>query len=289
MKPKNIIIPSIAGFVLSFLISIIATHRFGVSLVRGLIFAAVFAAIAMGIMFLSKAMLDTGDAPLMDSSSVNPGARVQRGGGAVDITISDENLTEDSSGPQFNVSANKMPLGGSSASSISGGTGGVLHSQSAQKERTPVTPQASSPAAVRDADEVTDDEAEKVSSASSASEGAAKTESSFKPISLGTGGAGTGGKSDRQLSAKEQALAERKAKQEAEMREIDALPDLDGISSGSDGGDSEIIEDSDFASAVSDVDAGDVGRTSFSDGDKALSHNAETMAKAIQTLLKKES
>lgn len=287
MKPKSIIIPSVAGFVLSFLISIIATHRFGVALLRGFIFALVFAVLSVGIKILSEKLLETGDSLVSDAPS--PGVQHQRGGGSVDITIDDEVLTDDGSGPKFNVSLNKVPLGGGSAD------GGVIHSSA----HTQASVAEELPAANKvPAEEVSSDEEKPsvkdipVPEEKASDPSASADNSGFKPFALGSGTYGTGGgeekPSAKTKTAKEQAIAERKARQEAELKEIDSLPDLDGLSSvtGSVAGE-EIIKDSDFASEGI-TDSSDSGRVSLVDGEKALSHNAETMAKAIQTLLKKD-
>jgi len=104
IKAKNVAIPAVLGFVLSFLLSLIATHSFAFSLLRGLIFAVVFAGLAMGIMFLYKKFLSD------DGGNDFSSPERKKSGSMVDITINDETLPDDGQGPQFFVSNNKHNL-----------------------------------------------------------------------------------------------------------------------------------------------------------------------------------
>ncbi len=105
---KNMAVPAAVGFALSFLISIIATGKFPVSLLRAFIFAFVFAGIGFAVGFLGKKFLGVDVASdKMDQGGKN-GSKV---GSVVDITIDDENLTEEEGAPDFDISTNKYSGG----------------------------------------------------------------------------------------------------------------------------------------------------------------------------------
>ena len=102
-NPKNLATSAAVGFVLSFLICVVSTHKFGVALLRGCIFALVFAALDFAIEFVYAQFLD--DAQGSDSLEEKKPAQKSAGrsGSLVDITIDDENLTEDDQAPSFAV------------------------------------------------------------------------------------------------------------------------------------------------------------------------------------------
>ena len=102
---KNVAASAGVGFVLSFLISIISTHRFFVASFRGFIFAVVFALLAFVAGFLNKRFLSV--ETLLDSKDEAGKKPLSKAGSVVNITIDDENLTEDEAAPNFDVSANK--------------------------------------------------------------------------------------------------------------------------------------------------------------------------------------
>ena len=107
-KPKKIIIPAVAGFVLSFLISIISIHKFSRSLLRAIIFGNIFALLGFLIDFLDSKFLSVDENDLSFSNPQNTSEKTR--GRVVDFTVDDENLTEDDKGPAFAVSLNKVPL-----------------------------------------------------------------------------------------------------------------------------------------------------------------------------------
>ena len=108
LKPRNVVLPAAIGFTVSFLICIIATHHFLVSLLRGAIFAVVFAAIAAGIVILYERFLAVDTDSGMPSSGADK--KGDKTGTTVDLTIGDANLADDGQGPQFFVANNKLPL-----------------------------------------------------------------------------------------------------------------------------------------------------------------------------------
>ena|SRR5574344_262191 len=107
VTPKKVVIPAVLGFVLSFLISLISTHNFGVALLRGIIFGVVFVLLVYGISFLYDKFLSDGTESKSSAASTNP---TQHTGSVVDITIDDEKLKDEDQGPQFYVANNKHHL-----------------------------------------------------------------------------------------------------------------------------------------------------------------------------------
>ena len=104
-KVKNIVAGAVIGFVLSFLISIVSTHKSGTSFIRGIIFALVFAVISFAIDFVNGKFLEV-ETSLSDSVDEGTKKTGQRTGSVVNITIDDENLTEEDKAPSFDVSSN---------------------------------------------------------------------------------------------------------------------------------------------------------------------------------------
>lgn len=127
---KNVAASAGVGFVLSFLISIISTHRFFVASFRGIIFAVVFALLAFAAGFLNKKFLSI--ETLSDSKDEAGKKPVSKAGSVVNITIDDENLTEDEAAPNFDVSANKNFFNG-------GGSVGTASKFEEKTEDAPAT------------------------------------------------------------------------------------------------------------------------------------------------------
>ena len=265
MKPKNIAISAIVGFVLSFLISIVATHRFFRSLLRGGIFAVIFALLAIGIVYLyGKFLEDEAGSDLQSNASPKKTDKV---GSVIDLTVSDENLTDDGQGPQFFVANNKHTL-------------------------------ADEDTVVANAQKAPDVAPKKAAVAQSgADDGGAVPNAA--PVESSTGDSTTGdqvfqsvdlGKPFTEKEA-EPSATEGAAKKEEESlsdEEIDELPDIGNLESDDSKEppeDKEIIKDSDFAVAGKQKKS---SNAEFPDGSNAKNHDAETMAKAIRTLLKKD-
>lgn len=206
---KNVAASAGVGFVLSFLISIISTHRFFVASFRGFIFAVVFALLAFAAGFLNKRFLSI--ETLSDSKDEAGKKTVSKPGSVVNITIDDENLTEDEAAPSFDVSGNKNFFNG----------GGSVGTASKFEEKTEEAPVADS---LPKADSSTDEFVENAVPAvdSNASE---KAEPEIKPAAAS-------------------------AEKASQSQEIDALPDI-GVFSGESDDDSGVINDSDFAQSES--------------------------------------
>lgn len=206
---KNVAASAGVGFVLSFLISIISTHRFFVASFRGIIFAVVFALLAFAAGFLNKKFLSV--ETLSDSKDEAGKKPVSKPGSVVNITIDDENLTEDEAAPSFDVSANKNFFNG----------GGSVGTASKTEEKTEAASAADS---MQKEDSSVDEPVENAVPVADSS-GIEKTEPETKPV----------------------AASSEKAVQ---SQEIDALPDI-GVFSGESDDDEGVINDSDFAQTES--------------------------------------
>ena len=266
-KVKNIIVAAACGFVLSFLISIISVHRFGVSLLRGIIFGAVFAVLSIAIDMLNSKFLevegDIGSESLGDSSRKTSGA-----GSHVNITIDDENLTEDDKAPAFDVSSVHNAFS---------------YNNEGEAKAAPAAaaePEIASPIA-----EPASEKASPADSMASANKGSA----GFTPVSLGkplekganiiNDGSSSAGADGADSSKKDSGTA---------IKEIDSLPDIGEFSSidsgsGDSGAISSVISDSEFAQS------GDLNASAaMTEGGDMMKQDSKIIANAIRTLLKKD-
>lgn len=160
---KNVAASAGVGFVLSFLISIISTHRFFVASFRGFVFAVVFALLAFAAGFLNKRFLSV--ETLWDSKDEAGKKPFSKAGSVVNITIDDENLTEDEAAPNFDVSANKNFFNG----------GGSVETASKIEEKAEGVPDADSPSV---------DEPVETSVPAADSSAPEKTEPEIKPVAM---------------------------------------------------------------------------------------------------------
>ena len=206
---KNVAASAGVGFVLSFLISIISTHRFFVASFRGIIFAVVFALLAFAAGFLNKRFLSV--ETLSDSKDEAGKKPISKAGSVVNITIDDENLTEDEAAPNFDVSANKNFFNG----------GGSVGTASGFEEETEDAPVADS---LQKAESSTDEPVEN----------AIPVANSSAP----------------EKAEPENPVAATSSEKAAQSQEIDALPDI-GVFSGESDDDGDVINDSDFAQTES--------------------------------------
>ena len=282
-KIKNIIFPAAFGFVLSFLISVLVTRNFLSSLLRGFVFALVFAALAMLIDLVYGRFLDDGSTP--EVSPASGGKPEAKTGNYVDLTVGDAELTEDGDNLRFAVNNNVVKIPDADTKDTHKAepspAAAPASNAGAAAAAVPVMPQRSAPA------ETSAAPAGGAASPAQAAPAAEAEMPAFQPITLGKPLPKEEKGSGSEMGKKEKAAA-RRAERAAEKREIDALPDLDSFGDedlGSDG-DDDIIEDSEFAEDGSGRSSG--SRLVVADGNKAKDHDTETLAKAIRTILKKD-
>ena len=258
IKLKNIIFSAGPAFVLSFLISIISTGKFGTSLLRAVIFAAVFAVIALAASVLSEKFLKVEG----DAESSSEGFTKRTSGSQVDLVVDDESLTDEGDESRFSVSGNMRTLDvGDSAVPFASEVSGRKQNLSEFPQETASEEQG-----------VVHNGVEPGTNSAPADAGDMQP-----PETIRAAEAVPAKKSDR------------KAMQEAQMKEIDSLPDMDGIAEEDDNSgfipDDSFVQDSDFARQGAE-DEGE--RYSLIDGERAKDQDTETMAKAIRTLLKRD-
>ncbi|MBQ0039701.1 MAG: hypothetical protein KBS64_04685 [Treponema sp.] len=261
LKIKNLVTAAACGFVLSFLISIVSTHKPGVSLVRGLIFALVGAVLCFAIDLLNSKFLEL-DPLASDSTDDSKRSAGTKAGSMVNITIDDENLTEEDQSPAFNVSAGSNPF--------------------AYKPQAPVeqtsAPETPAPVAAPSAGMN-----EAAASAAPAGTGG------FTPVELG-----------KPVNENEKAINDpapsgtsapepSPVKKASGVKEIDALPDIGEFA---DQGGDDSSGDSSVASVINDSEFAQSGNISASnamtEGGEVLKQDSKIIASAIRTLLKKE-
>jgi len=275
MKLKNIVVPAVFGFTLSFFISIVVNHRFGTAFLRGFIFAVIFAAGAVVIDFVYEKFLNDGSSIDFVSDVPKSDSRL---GSKVDITIDDAELTDDGDSLAFSVANNRFKLSDSDTKSVR---------QSKNEVSDTAKPLVKDP--------VVEQVAEVPVSSSQPAVKAGAEKASFKPVPLANMASSESSPVVENVTPENTktsvadnvspAVAARRAERVAEKKEIDALPDLDSFGDAGDL-DDDVIEDSEFAQ--DGMESSDEGRIIFADGTKAKDHDTETLAKAIRTVLKRE-
>ncbi len=275
-KVKNIAYPAIAGFVLSFFISILVTHNFGISLLKGLLFAVIFAVLAFVIDFVWGRFLGDGTevVELSSDSSKNDKSL----GNKVDITIDDADLSDDGRSLPFAVDRNRAKL--SESDTLDLRKNDVLFAAESKGEKQPLFESGS-------------EQAQKSPVQKDASP-SAEEQPSFKPVSLGKPVAAA---ADSQKTSPSPSVSPAPVKSEPAKApparktssgdgELDALPDIAGFDVGdnyvseSDIEEESPVEDSSSYSPSEPMPSGDAN--------KATEHDTETLAKAISTVLKRD-
>lgn len=270
LKTKNIAIPAVFGFIFSFFICLISTHKFSSSLLRGIIFAVVFGILGFLIQIVfDKFLSETTEGDFVQSSEQKD---KKKSGAVVDITIDDTPLDNDENGPQFFVSNNKHKL-----------EENVGAKTEPEKKETILQDTGNDMNAIPVAGAEREKREEIKVKEKFAQEQAANSKE-FKSVQLGTpvseSSAGSTQKTEPKTSNVSYSFSDI-----SEASDIDSLPDIGNVDGDlgitKDSGD--LIKDSDFASSGKKIDASEL-----LDVGKGVNTNAETMAKAIQTLLKRE-
>ncbi len=265
LKSKNLVIPGILSFIFSFLISLISTHKIGSSLLRGIVFAIIFIVLAAIIQVIY-------DKFLSDGTEVNlpgEGRKADKAGSVVDITIDDEPLERDENGPQFFVSNSKLKSAEEiyKDSALNKADDNKIKDVGVNMENIPQT----------GSDKIRRQETKLKESFADENKG---NVSEFKPAAL----------NKLSEAAKEPPVESKPAVKEftdtgiSEDEQIDSLPEMSSMMEldAADEGKSDLIRDSEFASE------GKTNRSKELLESGQFNSNAETMAKAIQTLLKRE-
>lgn len=297
-KPKKIIIPAVAGFVLSFLISIISIHKFSRSLLRAIIIGIIFALLGFLIDFLDSKFLSVDENDLAFSNPQNSSEKTR--GRMVDFTVDDENLTEDDKGPSFAVSLNKVPLSEKNKKNLKSDS----ENQNLQENSSSDSANSQSSASFK----TQSAESQKTETSSKSADDLSAQNSTFSSVSLGEkfetkdfsgkiidgtneNSSNSNSSNSENLNSQNQNLQnEENSSQKSNFdEEIDSLPDFsDNVekkSVGENDINDDIIETSEFAQdGIYDA----YENTSSSNDAAASNHDATTIANAIRTVLKRE-
>ena len=270
-KVKNITYPAAAGFALSFLISLVATRRFGSSLLKGLLFALVFAVLAFVIDFVWGRYLGEGDeVPDLSGDAAKSDKSL---GNKVDITIDDADLSDDGKSLKFAVDRNRAKLSESDTQDLR--KNDVLFAAESKGEKQSLFDGP----AVAPSDN---------GGAKAAAQAQEEAPSSFKPVNLGKPLAASASASPAPApAAGKDASSPAKKATPSSGGEMDGLPDIGGFDN-----DDNYVPESDLVNDASSVsvtpDFSPDAPTSTGNASKATEHDTATLAKAISTVLKRD-
>lgn len=276
---KAIGISAGVAFALSFLTGIISKNSFPAVFRRSFVFALIFAALAALVFFLYEKFLQS-DSP--DDAHLNESSR-QKTGGNVDIVISDDNLDDDGSGPKFFVENNRHSFSQGKTEDVPKTDAAVsLDKDAAVKENNALkndsSPSASNVLSGHDEKETDDKNLHSQSFTPSTLEKVTsgnQSQDSASAAAAGVISSAADGQSPKTFEGDNGIEAD----------DIDELPDIGDFKEDSEKNDSsDIIDDSDFASNGASESASAI----LPNGVEASAQNADVMAQAIRTLLKKD-
>lgn len=275
-KVKNIAGPAAAGCILSFLISIFVTHNIGVSLLKGLFFGVLFAVLAFVIDFVWGRFLSDGAEPVElagDSPKADKNLGTQ-----VDITIDDADLSDDGRSLPFAVDRNRAKLSESDTQDLR--KNDVLFAAESKGDKPSLFDRTPEPV-------------QKAAAGPASPEPAGESQGTFTPVSLGKPLAASAASPAAHESAAGTAAGPAKAaaaparKASSGDGELDGLPDIGGFDT-DDNYVSESDMEEDGSSGESPSSYSSPASSSSVDSSKATAHDAETLAKAISTVLKRD-
>lgn len=277
-KIKNIVAAALCGFVLSFLISVISTRKMGTSFLRALVFGLVFAVLCFAIGFLNDKFLVV-EPSVSDSYDDYSKRTTPRTGSVVNITIDDENLTEEDHAPSFDVST----------------TGSSFSYKPSKNEPAPGV-RTDAVGSVSSAGTQIPVSGKNIGDDNSNVDKAENGSPAFKPMDWSKAATVQKDSGDSaQVPAADSSSGAAKnvsesGKKSASVKEIDALPDIGDFAGNEIGDDSDgsgsvsVIEDSEFAQSG----GGSSVSSSVAESSDLGKQNSKLIASAIRTLLKKE-
>ncbi len=285
MNGKAIGVAAGLGLTLSFLTGIISKNAFLTVFKNALLFAFIFAVLAAGISFLFEKFLSDGTG---QSLTLDLQPKGQKSRGNVDIVISDDNLEEEDDGPKFFVENNRQGL------SQKNDDAEIQNLNSDISAKTENNSSVNDISEQKNIDLQTDSsltEQKELDSPSQLSELQEETKQ-FVPASVENVAGGQGEQAvssvisqDVPVNAGDGSNKVNNFADGSNIESIDSLPDI-GEFSEDKKNDSvgDIINDSDFATKGSSASSSTV----LPNGTEASSANADVMAQAIRTLLKKD-
>lgn len=276
IKIKPVVLCASIALALSFFISLFSRNSFPISLLKAVIFAAVFAGIAVGIQVVYDKFLSEGEASISESRA--PQQKVV--GSKVDLVVSEEDLPNEENAPTFALGSTRHVL---TAADVGIKASPAAETSAEQNAHTGQPSEGVSSGANRQTS--VGDEAAPNAPVSEKAESVvrhdsqANSEAELPPASHGEHSART--ESSDAGNAKSSSFGS------DELPELDDFPALGGDDSESAPGteDEGVVEDSDFAEEGSPSLS---RRTEFADGTIADSKDASLMAEAIRTVLVKD-
>ncbi len=262
--------------------------KFGIILFKALIFCVVFGAIGAGIDFLYTNFLDVSGA---DTITETPAASDGAVGQTVDITIQDEDLPAAENAPGFFVGANRQMLNPEDSADSPSPAENAEHGIARTDGYVPVMqPETPSPVAPSDSisavkDSASAEKTPDTASAKSSSSNDNAPAQDFVPISLAENVPDVAETSEKSIASdKHSREAANESPHAAETEELGVLPDLEDMEN--------LVPDipMDNSSGGNDESGGDYAPVAQKRKSSASAGatDAETMAKAISTLLTKE-
>ncbi|MBO7123400.1 MAG: hypothetical protein J6V90_08990 [Treponema sp.] len=280
IKIKPIIFSACAAFVLSFVTALAAKSGFPISLLKAVIFALLFGAIAVGVQFVYARFLTEGAAP------VEPREESKVMGSKVDLVVSEEDLPEDKDAPAFYVEGKHVISGddvAASKASAADESVSVARQNEALEAAEKVREQKAAENITQKAAEIKAESPAPVAAPASPAMAsasqpveeeipqAAEAQPAFSPVNLAQG---TAPASPAAASAPS-----------LDGEELDNLPDIGDFGGGASESHDEVIEDSEFAEEGANRPR---RQTELSDGKVADVKDAPIMAEAIRTILSSE-
>ena len=275
IKIKPIIFSAAAAFVFSFFTALFAKSGLPVSLLKAVIFALVFGALAVGVQFLYANFLASGapsqEAAVEDSKPV---------GGKVDLVVSEEDLPEDKDGPSFFVDGKHVVYNDDIKTSVAAAPA-PSKDPALSAERQNEALDAAEKVREEKAAQNIAKKADGILAAGGGDSGSAEeAKPAFAPIDLAAKSSEPAGQESDGAAA-----APAPSASSSVVDELDDLPDIGSIGGGSASSQEEVIEDSEFAQEGT---AQPKRQTELADGKVADVKDAPIMAEAIRTILKNE-
>ena len=289
---KFIIGFSIAGFLLSFFFGLFSGSKFGIILFKALIFCLIFGAIGVGIDFLYTNFLDVPGSDAAPDAPASADGAAGQVGQTVDITIQDEDLPAAENAPGFFVGANRQMLNPEDSSDTTAAVEETRENIARTEEYTPViktedaAPVSSAGGAAISPAQASDS-AVTAAASHSEKEAAIKNDAAqgFVPISLAENVPDIAEVSDVSADSAKKSVNEVNTEPPpaSETEELGILPDFDNMENFM----PDVSEDN--SSVGEEVSGGNyVPVAQKRKSAPAGETDAETMAKAISTLLTKE-
>ncbi|MDE6720237.1 MAG: hypothetical protein K2J68_10335 [Treponemataceae bacterium] len=277
IKIKPVVICASIALALSFFVSLLSRNSLPISLLKAVIFAAVFGGIAVGIQVVYDKFLSEGEASSITESRAPQQKTV---GSKVDLVVSEEDLPNEENAPTFALDSTRHVL---TAADVGVKTSSARENVVEQNMR-PAQPSVG----VSDETKIAEPSGNESVPAGNVSEESGtfvRQDLAAKPEAVN---ASTSSSED---SARPESSKSDDAKSSSvggdELPELDDFPALGGDDSEDkqSSEDEGVIEDSDFAEGGSPSIP---RRTEFSDGTIADSKDASLMAEAIRTVLVKD-